>query len=176
VERDELERLEADLEAVAARAPLSPRWVDLEPRVRRALSRPARGLAWVVLLTATCAVAGWWIPNAWLVAGGLLLAAVPRRVREVRERRRALAQADEGDLFALLRRELELQRAGHFVRALLHVALALLFGVVAVFAHDPRPGLIVAGVLVVSAALHLLWRMPRAHRALVALGEDGSRS
>ncbi|MCP3916705.1 MAG: hypothetical protein GY711_14210 [bacterium] len=166
VNAEELDCLEQDLNAVAGRLGSRRSWEEFGPRVRRALHRPTRELVGTTGLMLVCVGAGFWAPSAWMVAGGLLLAVLPGRVRGFRDRRRALAAVSEGDLFALCRRELELKLAHHFTQALLDVALALLFGLVGVLAPDSRPGLMVAAVLAVSAGVHVFWCFPRAYRGL----------
>lgn len=170
----DLERMEEDLDAVAGRLAVGLDWGRLEPRVRWALGRPLRELLATLGLVAACVVLGVWTPVGWMLAAGLLLAAVPGRVNEVRERRRVLDGLVEGDLFALVQSELRRDLAHHFVHALSACALALVFALFGVFlAADPKTALIPAVVLAALAALRLLWFFPRASRALSAY--EGAR-
>ncbi len=161
-----MDRLEEDLAAVAGQLESRMDWRRLEPGVRWALGRPMRELLWTLGLIAVGIGVGFWTPAGWMLAGGLLLAVLPGRVRDVRERRQALGNVGEGDLLALIRRELRRRLAKHFIRALVAVAFALLYALVGVLAADSRPGLIAAAVLVVIAAVRFLWLLPRASRAL----------
>lgn len=163
---NELDRLEQDLDAVLGRMGSELRWEQVEPQVRAAAKRPMRRLAGTIGLLVVCLCAGYWTPVGWMVAAGLLLAVLPKRLRAVRERRRALAGIEEGDLFALVRKELKRELAGHFTRSLLYTVLGLLYLVVGLFAADSRPGLAAGAVLLVAAAVHLLWFLPRTSRAL----------
>ena len=117
-------------------------------------------------LMVVCVGLGFWVSSVWMVAAGLALAVLPGRWRDVRQRRRALATAGEGDLFAIYRREQQPEGAGHFLQALLEVALALLFALVAVLAPDSRPGLAVAALLALAAVVRIFWLFPRPYRAL----------
>ena len=172
----DLDRLEEDLDAVAAR--LEPRmdWQRFEPRVRWALGRPARELLGTLGLIAVFVGLGFWTPVGWMLAVGLLLAAIPGRVGEVRQRRRALGNAGEGDLLELIRHELKSRMARHVTHALFHVLFAVLFALFgALLASDPRPSLAVAAVLVVIALVRILWLLPRSSRALSEF-ERGARA
>ncbi len=169
---EELDRLEQDLNAVAGQLGTHRTWEEFEPRVRKAMRLPKWRLAYTIALIIVCVAAGTWIPNAWMVAAGLLFAVLPDRLRDVRDRRRATASAEEGDLFELYRRELEHTGASHFTGALFNVGLALLFGLVAIFATDSRPGLIAAAILVVAAAVRMIWFFPRPYRELRELDRN----
>jgi hypothetical protein len=172
----ELDRLEQDLDAVAGRLQGGMDWKQLEPRVRWALGRPMRDLLSTLGLIAVFAGLGFWTPVGWMLALGTLLAALPGRVQDVRERRRALEGVGEGDLLALIQHELMLRMTRHLTLALFHVLLAILFSLVGVFlASDSRPGLAAAAVLVVIALVRLFWFFPRASRALTAF-ERGQRT
>lgn len=163
---EELDRLDQDLNAVARRLGNRRSWEEFGPRVRWVLRRPTRNLVGTIGFIVGCVGIGFWVPSAWMVAGGLLLAVLPKRVRDFRERRRDNTSAGEGDLFALYRRELELTGAGHIARALIEVALALLFALVGVLAPDSRPGLVAAALLAGVAVVRVVWLLPRPYRAL----------
>lgn len=169
---EELNRLEQDLNAVAGRLGEQVSWEELGPRVRWTLRRPTWALVQTIGLIVVCVAASFWTPTGWMVAGGLLMLVLPMRIREVRDRRRALTEAGEGDLLALVRRELELKLAHHFSQTLVAVALALIFVIVGLLVPDSRPGFIAAGVLVVDVVVRIFWRFPRAYRALREFERD----
>jgi hypothetical protein len=172
----DLDRLEQDLDAVAGRLESRMDWKQLEPRVRWALGRPLRALLSTVGLIAGFVVLGFWTPVGWMLGVGLLLADLPGRVRDLRERRRALEGMGEGDLLELIQHELMVRMGQHFTHALFHVVFAILFSLFGVFlASDARPGLAAAAVLVVVAAVRIFWFFPRASRALTAF-ERGQRA
>jgi hypothetical protein len=173
MENDELERLELDLRAVANRLGGERSWAAMGPRVQRALRRPRRDLLTTLGLIAATAVAGFWATSAWLATVGLVLAVLPDRIRAERQRRSVLAGIGEGDLFALYRDELMRRHGSHFVQALVSTALGLLFALAAVLAPNPIPGLAVAALLVLRAAVSLGWLLPRAARELRDLERGG---
>lgn len=162
----DLDRMEQDLDAVAAGLASRLDWEQLEPRVRWALGRPMRELLGTVCLIVVGLGIGYWTPVGWMVAVGLLLVVLPGRVKEVRERRRVLDGVGEGDLLALIRRELMVGLAHQFTQALVAVGFALLYMLVGVLVADSRPGLLAAAVLAVIAVVRFFWLLPRASRAL----------
>jgi hypothetical protein len=164
--------LERDLRAVESALAGTCSWRQLGPRVRWAARRPACELASTLALMVASVVAAFWKPSTLLVALGLAMAVLPQRLAAVRNRRAALARLDRGEIFEMCRREYALRGAHQVMQALLEVAFVVLFGLVALFAPDPRPALVVAAIFAVAVVVRLVWALPHAARERCRLDED----
>ena len=174
----DLDRYQAAFERVEQRLRLARDWSATEARVRRRLARPTGRLVASVLILVACVVAGLnGVTSAWLVAGGILLAVLPERIADVRERGRETAAIETAeDVRALCLREAREASATAFLRFLLHGGIGLLFLVTGLllvaFGKDGRPGAIAGLVALAWGCVNLLVLLPRAAREIALLGGD----
>jgi hypothetical protein len=148
--------------------PKQQHWQRIARRVRRNARRPLWGVVWIWLLIVVSVIFGFIDPKGWLVAGGLLFATLPYRISRWREQREEIARlAGRGrELLVAYREDLQRQGLKSLVDGLVNGALATLFLLVAPFARDPWPALIVAAILYLRAAYDFTLRRRRLARLL----------
>lgn len=169
---------EAAFDRVERRIELSRDWGRLERRVRWRLNAPLVRLVTtigLVLLGLVCGAFG--VPAGWYLAAGLVLAVLPGRIADVRERAQVLASVGSAaDVRELCRREANRAMAGAFLRALVLAGIGLLYLATAFVAHlrdrSPWPGVIAGSIVLAWGAIVLLFVFPRAHAEVAVFDSD----
>ncbi len=164
----ELDALNRDLTAAAADLGPTPDWERVRAGVRHATRRPYLRLAWTIGLAA-CAVLGFartGLGSMLMVAIGSVLFVIPRRLRDVKTSKAALAAPSKEELLDLLDKEHTQELAHHFSHALSSLLLALLMGTLSLVLGlllkriPPQPSALVALIMVGFSGFHV-WRFLR---------------
>ena len=166
---DDLENLDGALARVAQRlAANTDPVVRAAARVRKLEREPWMRLLWTIAIAAVGLATG-----AYLIAAGLALAVLPRRIDGVRERRAEIDNLHSaGDLLELERKSATKRLQGACGRIVLFLAIGLFCGIAALWAANPLGLVVTGGILVVAAAFGAAFMVPRLVRELRDLGGD----
>ncbi len=156
-------------------------WGAVEALVRRRLRRPLWRLCWTVFFIVFAAGASFFgVGNGWMVALGLSMVVLPRRIKALRNHQERLAGVESGeDVRVLVKREAD----DHFARAIsrffLNGLLGVSFIVVGLIAwwvgKSPWPGVLAGAVLFAWCAVLLGIIAPRAARESRLFADEDER-
>lgn len=124
MEEEELQALEADLDAVGSQLATDRAYRPSSWKRHWLLWRPARRLVWTCLLIVLALVPLGGGPH-WGLAVGASMALLPGRISKFRDRREELAMAGEEELFALYKAQVERETGRLMVEIFLYLVLAL---------------------------------------------------